>query len=140
MPRPFLLSPVCRPVLQPARAALPTAPRAPCAQHEFIAAYSKLHPGQTAKESEAVWTSIDRNKNGELSLDELAAHFGYNLTDIAEDEMSDEKILELLEVRAMAARIERADASERRLQPGGALPHKPPWLVPPRPADANAAG
>lgn len=57
-----------------------------------------------------MWAAIDRDKNGELSLDELAAYYGYSLDDLAEEEMSDETILELLEVRAMAARNEREGA------------------------------
>lgn len=57
-----------------------------------------------------MWTAIDRDKNGELSLDELASYYGYSLDDLAEEEMSDETILELLEVRAMVARSEREGA------------------------------
>jgi len=84
-------------------------------KHEFIAAYSTVYTGYTAKEYQAVWAAIDRDKNGELSLDELAAYYGYSLDDLAEEEMSDETILELLEMQTKLAEL--AMEKEKKLNP-----------------------
>ena len=64
----------------------------------------KLHPGQGAKEFDIFWEKIDLDGDGNLSFEELASHFGYNISPAsvragsAGDEMTDEQILEALQV------------------------------------------
>jgi hypothetical protein len=137
------VDPISRPVLALCWPAVlrpaPTASRAPCAQHEFIAAYSKVYKGLTANEYEAVWTGIDRDKNGELSLDELAAYYGYNMADLDEEEMSDDKILELLEVRGNGSR-DRAGGCPLCVGSARPLAVPTPTAGTTLPADAITAG
>ena len=56
----------------------------------------------TDADFEVAWKAIDLNKDGFLTLNELAAHYGYNLSPSAkrpgDADMSDEQILEALQV------------------------------------------
>jgi len=88
----------------------------------------------TPAEYDLVWKNIDTDRNGQLSLEELCKHYGYNITDLTDEEMDDDKILELLMVRAEGARHALAHRSPGRRAglwpqtcagPDGAQPHLP---------------
>ena len=73
-------------------------------QDEFKVPYSKLFSDMKDSQYDDVWNSIDTDKSGTLSLEELAAHYGFDLNhkEAASDNMSDEQILEALQVYAQA--------------------------------------
>ena len=80
----------------------------PPTQHEFKDVYLQVFPHISEHEFQQVWSSLDENRDGELSLEELARHYGYDLVDLTDEGMTDEKILELLEVRAATPTSEAA--------------------------------
>jgi len=78
---------------------------------EFKLPYLKMFPTTTPAEFDKTWKKIDKNGDGNLSLQELAAYYGVKLTaeglkkaasgtDVTNDEMTDEQILEALQLQA----------------------------------------
>ena len=70
----------------------------------------KLFPKLKDADFEKAWLKIDSNADGELSLQELAAYYGFNLSPSAnragkagDEEMTDEQILEALQLSATLA-------------------------------------
>ena len=56
----------------------------------------------SAEEKETTWVKMDSDKSGTLEVSELAAFFGFNWEGEAATEMTDDQILEALQVRARA--------------------------------------
>ena len=82
----------------------------------------KLFPKLKKEEYDTVWEKIDKNRDGELSFDELAAHYGFKLSPAATrkgggggEEMTDEQILEALQMQAALADLqkEREDKKDK---------------------------
>ena len=69
-------------------------------KEEYEAVYRKMFPNITDEEFAKVWNKIDDDGNGTLSMQELAAYYGFNLEAETSAEMTDEQILEALQVRA----------------------------------------
>ena len=61
-------------------------------------AWSKLFPEMSAEEKETTWVKMDSDKSGTLEVAELAAFFGFNWEGEAATEMTDDQILEALQV------------------------------------------
>ena len=89
-------------------------------KEEYEAVYRKMYPNTTEEEFEGIWKKIDDDGNGSLSMQELAAYYGFNLDAETSAEMTDEQILEALQVRRRVRRVRRA------------RPARPAW--PARPA------
>ena len=84
------------------------------AQTEFVTAFRLAFPGEDA---EATWTQIDKDKDGTLTLEELAEYYGFNMENDTAVEMDDEQILNAL--RVLTLRGERGTEGGRhtRLPP-----------------------
>jgi len=87
---------------------------------EFKIPWMKLFPKLKDADFEKAWLKIDSNADGELSLHELAAHYGFNLSPSAnragkggDEEMTDEQILEALQLSATLADMQ-AEQEERK--------------------------
>ena len=63
-----------------------------------MSAYTKMFPEMSQEEKEATWTKMDADGSGTLEVAELATYFGFNWDGEAATEMSDEQILEALQV------------------------------------------
>ena len=75
----------------------------PCLnQEEFRIPWRKIFPRLGADDFERAWKGIDQNGDGELSLRELADHYGFQLSPSGmrkgDEEMTDEQILEALQM------------------------------------------
>ena len=81
---------------------------------EFKVPWMKLFPKLKDADFEEAWKKIDENGDGELSMEELATYYGFDLTANAmkEEEMDDAKILEMLQMQA--ALVEMEDAAKKR--------------------------
>ena len=66
------------------------------AQAEFKIAYKVIEPDITDPEFDKIWAKIDADGDGNLTVNELATFFGYNLEDSSTNEMTDEQILQVL--------------------------------------------
>ena len=77
-------------------------------KEEFKVPWMKLFPKLTDAEFEVAWKKIDKDGDGNLSMNELAEHYGFNLSPSGQrggsrrgsEEMSDEQILEALQMQA----------------------------------------
>ena len=76
-------------------------------KEEFKVPYMRLKKDLTDAEYDVLWKEqIDKNGDGELSVQELAAVFGFNLSPnairkgTAADDMTDEQIMEALQMEA----------------------------------------
>jgi hypothetical protein len=71
-------------------------------QEEFRIPWRKIFPRLGADDFERAWKGIDQNGDGELSLRELADHYGFQLSPSGmrkgDEEMTDEQILEALQM------------------------------------------
>ena len=70
-----------------------------CTQSEFMEAWSKLFPDMSEEDKESTWVKMDADKSGTLEVAELAAFFGFNWEGEAATEMTDDQILEALQVK-----------------------------------------
>ena len=73
------------------------------AQDEFRIPWRKIFPRLSAADFEKAWRGIDQNGDGQLSLRELADHYGYQLSPsgggrAGDQEMTDDQILEALQM------------------------------------------
>jgi len=70
---------------------------------EFKIPWKKIFPKMSEQDFEGAWATIDRNGDGELSLRELADHYGYQLSPsgkrAGDADMTDEQILEALQMQ-----------------------------------------
>ena len=83
-------------------------------QAEFTTAWKAgVDPDATAEELEQLWKSIDADGDGNLTVDELAKHFGFDAKSENSNEMSDEQILAALQL-SMAV-DEAASAEKKKL-------------------------
>eukprot|EP00908_Phaeocystis_cordata_P011086 Transcript_21927.p1 GENE.Transcript_21927~~Transcript_21927.p1 ORF type:complete len:387 (+),score=177.29 Transcript_21927:158-1318(+) len=77
-------------------------------KEEFKVPWMKLFPKLTDAEFEVAWKKIDKDGDGNLSMNELAEYYGFNLSPSGQrggsrrgsEEMSDEQILEALQLQA----------------------------------------
>ena len=86
------------------RAAREASPTRACARRRW----KKLFPKLKDEDFDKAWLNIDGDGDGELSLQELASHYGFNLSPSANrrsarESMSDEQILETLQLSATLA-------------------------------------
>lgn len=85
---------------------------------EFRTPYKKLFPKTTDKEFDALWAKIDQDSSGTLELKELAKYYGYDLDKLKDDqEMSDEQILEALQMQAALAELQAQAEAKRESSP-----------------------
>ena len=76
-----------------------------------------MHSDKTKTDFDAHWKVIDADGDGNLTMNELASHYGFNLDTNTANEMSDEQILEMLNVRAatLCSRLDAPTAGPRGL-------------------------
>ena len=80
-------------------------------KEEFMIPWMKLFPKLTRADFEKVWKDIDKDCSGTLSLPELAAYYGFNLSPSAKragdqtKDMTDEQIMEALQMSAALQEI-----------------------------------
>lgn len=70
----------CRLLRPPAAAPLQPHPAALARQEEFRVPYMKLFPKLNRSDFEKVWNQIDTNGDGQLSFEELATYYGFNIS------------------------------------------------------------
>ena len=82
---------------------------------EFKIPWLKLFPKLKEADFMEAWKQIDANGDGNLSMNELATYYGYDLNknDDDQEEMSDEKILEALAMQAALVEMEEAAAKRK---------------------------
>lgn len=80
-----------------------------------------MFPDMSAEEKEKIWHQMDADNSGDLTVQELAQFFGFNWEGEAATEMTDEQILEALQVRS--DRRSRADHRNLPLKPGSLPDH-----------------
>ena len=70
-------------------------------QSEYELVYMGMFPNTTKEEYNVVWDKIDADHDGNLTVKELATYYGFAWDDAGgvASEMSDEQILEALQVR-----------------------------------------
>jgi len=76
---------------------------------EFKVPWKKLFPKLSNADYDTAWKGIDKNGDGELSLKELATYYGFDLTKKKgenQEELSDEKIMEALQMQATLAEMQ----------------------------------
>jgi hypothetical protein len=76
----------------------------------------KLFPKISKDKYDEVWKTIDKNGDGDLSFNELSSHYGYDSTATegkGDAEMSDEQILEALQMQATLQELQDAKAAEK---------------------------
>ena len=85
--------------------------------------YMKLFPRLKKAEYDAVWEKIDKNHDGELSFEELSAHYGFKLSPSGSRkggsaaEMTDEQILEALQMQAALADLQTEREAKKDKSP-----------------------
>ena len=72
------------------------------AQSEYEIVYMGMFPNTSKEDYNAVWDKIDADHDGNLTVKELATYYGFAWDDAGgvASEMSDEQILEALQVNA----------------------------------------
>ena len=115
-------------------------------KEEYFLAYKKMFPNLTDEECDAQWTKIDADGDGTLTVLELAQYYGFNLDGETTAEMSDEQILEALQVCVPACGSTLLHTT-RHLCPRTVAPHRVCSLSPCSPSrdaplgsDASCAG
>lgn len=87
---------------------------------EFKIPWMKLFPKLNNADFEKAWKTIDSNEDGNLSLQELAVYYGFNLSPSANragkgtDEMTDEQILEALQLSATLAEMQKEQEDRKK--------------------------
>ena len=85
---------------------------------EFRVPWMKLFPKLTTADFEEVWAEIDADGDGNLSLQELARYYGFNLSPHAARRgslgMTDEQILEALQLSATLAEMQEEKEARKR--------------------------
>lgn len=81
-------------------------------KEEYFLAYKKMFPNLTDEECDAQWTKIDADGDGTLTVLELAQYYGFNLDGETTAEMSDEQILEALQMQAALVELNAAKEAE----------------------------
>jgi len=90
---------------------------------EFKDPFLKLFPKKKMSDFESLWAEIDENKDNELSIEELCKYFGFDMKKALEakasnqnlgaEEMTDEQILEALQMQAALAELEAATKEKK---------------------------
>jgi Ca2+-binding EF-hand superfamily protein len=87
---------------------------------EFMVPWMKLFPKLHRADYEKVWKEIDKDESGTLSLPELAAYYGFNLSPSAKRagdqtaNMTDEQILEALQLSAALQELAEEKAQRQK--------------------------
>jgi len=81
---------------------------------EFMEAYSKMFPEMTQEEKDTVWTKMDADGSGTLEVAELATFFGFNWEGEYANEMTDEQILEALQMQSRLAELDMMKEAETK--------------------------
>lgn len=79
---------------------------------EYWPHYKKVHPTKNRDEFDTHWAEMDKNGDGQLSFEELATYYGYDIkksTNNVQD-MSDEQILETLRLQTVLAEVAAAES------------------------------
>jgi len=72
-------------------------------KEEFEVVYRKMNPDVTDKEFEQIWKDIDADGSGTLEVEELAVYYGFNYNGGSASEMTDQQILDVLQMYAKLA-------------------------------------
>lgn len=83
---------------------------------EYEDVYRSMFPQVSHERFGAVWSAMDKDNDGNLTVQELAEYYGFNLATGAANEMTDEQILETLQMQA-ALDIEAALAASASIKP-----------------------
>lgn len=75
-------------------------------KEEFEDVYMKMFPKTTAGEFNKVWDDIDENKDGDLQVEELAKYYGFSWDGETCAEMTDEQILQVLQMNSLLVQEE----------------------------------
>ena len=88
-------------------------------QSEYELVYMGMFPNTTKEEYNVVWDKIDADHDGNLTVKELATYYGFAWDDAGgvASEMSDEQILEALQVRHTLQHASAAASAARSTQP-----------------------
>ena len=81
-------------------------------KHEYKAVFEKMFPEKTKEDFEAQWNKMDADGDGNLTVIELAKHYGFNLEGESSAGMTDEQILEALQMQAALVEMEAAKAAQ----------------------------
>jgi len=76
--------------------------------------YMKMFPKTKPAEFDAVWSEMDKNKDNELSTQELATYYGFKLNSDGDEGMTDEQILEALQMQAQLVELQEASEKTRK--------------------------
>mmetsp|Transcript_17181 Transcript_17181/g.49850 ORF Transcript_17181/g.49850 Transcript_17181/m.49850 type:complete len:427 (+) Transcript_17181:80-1360(+) len=87
---------------------------------EFKPAFYKLNPTGTEEQMHKLFNSMDKNKNGSITMHELATHYGFTFTRDGklqsklsyEALKTDAQVLELFQLKAIAADMDREKAKQ----------------------------
>ena len=83
-----------------------------CSQEEYKLAYDKLHG--TSDGFEEMWKKLDADGDGSLTVDELAAHYGFSMDSDTSNEMTDEQILEALQMQSALVELNSKKEEEKK--------------------------
>lgn len=72
-------------------------------QDEYKLAYLKMFPDTKNEEYDAIWAKADADGDGNLTVEELAKYYGFSWDSEMTTEMTDEQILEALQMQAALA-------------------------------------
>ena len=98
---------------------------------EYKIVYLEMFPDTDDEAFQAVWDKIDADGDGNLTVKELAMHYGFDVDAIAgsANEMTDEQILEALQLGAMLAEKEMAANERPDAKPKEKVAAPPPVTV-----------
>lgn len=80
---------------------------------EYKVVYKKMNPTATDADFQAHWRTIDRDGSGDLTVDELARFYGYAWDGESASEMSDDQILEALQLHAMLQEVKPVEEAKK---------------------------
>ena len=83
-------------------------------QDEYKVVYMSLFPKTTLEEFNAIWMKMDADGDGNLTVQELAKFYGFDLEGSSSTEMTDEQILQALQLQA--ALVEQNAEKDKKIQ------------------------
>lgn len=83
-------------------------------KNEFEVVYKKMFPKTTNTEFDKVWDDIDENKDGDLQVWELAKYYGFSWDGETCAEMTDEQILQVLQMNSLLVQEEDEKKAKER--------------------------
>lgn len=84
---------------------------------EYRVVFMRMNPAATERKFQEAWKAIDIDGDGSLTVEELARHFGYSWDGESACEMTDEQILEALQMHALLLENEEAKRRQKEAQP-----------------------